>query len=174
MSCCISAETWSGAFHGLEGLAHTLHIDLPHDHDILSHESSVDHLVSPISFRTIMSFITFFGITGSIATYYRASVTVSLLFSTAVGLAVSYVVYRFTALIASLSFSSAATDADYLQHYGRVEVPIPKGGMGRVSLVVSGQNANESARSVDGQEIPAGVRVQVVGREAGVITVKQV
>jgi membrane protein implicated in regulation of membrane protease activity len=166
----LGGDVATGAFHGLDGLLHSLHIELPHGHDAIDSHAG-DQTVSPISFRTIMAFITFFGITGTVATFYHASITVSLLAGVAVGLVVAYVVYRLTALVASQSRSTAATDADIKGQTGRVEVPIPAEGAGLVVLTLLGQNTSWAARTADGTPVPAGALVQILDRVGGTLIV---
>lgn len=167
----VGGDVAQGALHDLEGILHSLHIELPHDHDLTGDHVDGDHAISPISFRTIVSFITFFGITGTVATYYDATLTMSLLTSAAVGLAVAFVVYRITVLVAGQGKSTAATDADIKGQTARVEVPIPQSGTGLVVFTLLGQNTSWAARTADGSPVAAGTLVEVRDRVGGTLIV---
>jgi hypothetical protein len=64
-------------------------------------------------------------------------------------------------------------ETDFLNLEAQVTAEIPEGGLGRISLIApaSGARVSPAARSANGERIPFGTAVRVVGVGAGAVTV---
>jgi hypothetical protein len=64
-------------------------------------------------------------------------------------------------------------ESDYVGLEGQVTADIPEGGLGRVTFVVpaSGARMSPAARSANGERIPFGTAIKVVGSGTGIVHV---
>lgn len=122
-----------------------------------------DHDVGPSIFSTriIGAFLTAFGVGGVIARYYGLSHPVSSGIGVASGIVLAAVVYQFARLLYSQQASSEVRMAGLVGQTAEVTIGIPKGGVGQVTLTVSGERSTHIARSTDGQGIPPGAGVVI-------------
>jgi hypothetical protein len=58
--------------------------------------------------------------------------------------------------------SSHARAGEEVGSEAEVTIAIPNGGMGEIAYVVRGSRFNNPARTVDGKELPFGVKVKIV------------
>jgi hypothetical protein len=129
---------------------------------------------SPFSSRILFVFLTAFGGFGYIGQAMDWNVGAAVLLALAGGLAVA--AGTFFAVVLPMSRQQGSThvaETDYLELEGQVTAEIPEGGLGRVSLIAPGSGARVSpaARSANGERIPFGTAVKVVGVGTGAVTV---
>ncbi len=133
-----------------------------------------DGTPSPFSSRILFVFLTAFGGFGFIGESMDWPIGGSVLLAMAGGLAVSAgTFFLVVAPMARQQGSVHVTEGDYLDKEGQVTAEIPENGLGRVTLVAasSGARMSPAAKSANGQRIPFGTSVRVVGVGTGVVTV---
>lgn len=133
-----------------------------------------DGTPSPFSSRILFIFLTAFGGFGFIGESMDWPVGGSVLLAMVGGVVVSAgTFFLVVAPMARQQGSVHVTEGDFLEKEAQVTAEIPEGGLGRVTLVASSSGARMSpaARSANGQRIPFGTSVKVVGVGTGVVTV---
>ena len=126
-----------------------------------------DAFLKVLSFKTIVAFVTFFGLTGLASRHGGYGATLSAGLAVFAGVLAVYMVAGLMAALARL------------QSQGNVEVENAVGGTGRVYLRVPGRRAGEGKVTVEiqdrtvecravteGDELPTGANVRVVAVEA--------
>ena len=58
--------------------------------------------------------------------------------------------------------SSHARAGEEIGFEAEVTIAIPNGGMGEIAYIVRGSRFNNPAQTVDGKELPAGIKVKIV------------
>jgi len=110
------------------------------DAETSSSGSSLSAFVtSLLSFRSLVFFSAFFGLTGAAVTVLGANSGGALVAALALGLAASIVQARALTYLARTSRSSHRVSADLEGRPARVVVPVTESGKGRVRLDLSGQ-----------------------------------
>ena len=151
-----------------------IHLELPFAHDI-SHD--VDHPdvgLSPLSPITIATFITTFGGVGLIINNLsRLSPVLGLLISTMSGLGLAGVMFvLYTRVLMEMQGSSEVQAGELVGRLAETTTPIPEGQVGEIALVARGARVRSPARSADGEAIPRGVAVEIVGEAGNVVIVQ--
>jgi hypothetical protein len=129
---------------------------------------------SPFSSRILFVFLTAFGGFGYIGQALDWGTPAAVTLALAGGLVVAAGTFFLIVLPMSRQQGSVhVTENDYLNLEGQVTADIPDGGLGRVTFVVpaSGARVSPAARSANGQRIPFGTAVKVIGAGSGVVTV---
>jgi membrane protein implicated in regulation of membrane protease activity len=135
------------------------HIGLDHDHD-MDHDG--DHggpsFFSP---RVMSVFITAFGGTGAVATFYGLGVFPSSAIGFGSGLCFGTLIYLFARFLHGQQASTQLQGSDMVGQSGRVVVPIPASGVGQVRCQIGEEMVDKVAKSHDGGPIAANVIVKV-------------
>ncbi len=139
---------------------HDFHIDHDFDHDGgVEHGGDSEHDSGPsfFSFRVIVTFLTAFGATGAICTYYGCSP----LWSSIIGFVAGIVFGLFAWWLMKQAFkqqaSSLVLNEDLKDQTAMVHTAIPAGGnMGEVIVEVRGQRKYYPAKASDDTAIPLG------------------
>lgn len=152
------------------------HVEVSIHHD-LGHE--VDHpdvKLSPLSPITIATFVATFGGVGLIVNNLtRLSPVLGLFISTVSGVALAGVMFLvYARVLAAAQGSSEVQAGELVGRPAEVITPIPagEGKLGEVSLVARGTHLKSPARSADGQAIPRGATVEIVGEAGSVLVVR--
>ena len=113
------------------------------------------------STRVIAVFITAFGGSGAVATYYG----LSPLAASGVGLATGFVfggaIYLFAQFLFRLQASSDVRASDLVGQLGRVVVAIPAGGVGQIRCRIGEELVDKIARTRDGDPVGENLSVQI-------------
>ena len=138
----------------------------------VSHDTDVD--VHPLSVRTVLGFLTFFGATGYLLTSIQLSMLIVVPIALVIGWVGGWLIWKFTRWVFSQSSSSHISDTDYLGREGSVLLSIPPDRFGEVSVNIRGFVVSGPARSASLQEIPKGANVVITAKEGGIFTVTPV
>ena len=116
-----------------------------------------------LSFKTLVAFVGFFGLTGLLLLERDMGTPQRALYATLAGLAAVVVVGYLMKLLHTLGHSGTLDVANALGVEGTVYLRIPAAGAGRgkVTLDVQGRSV-ELGAVTDGPELPTGARVRVV------------
>lgn len=145
-------------FEGIEDVAH----DISLDHDLsLDHDTDVAG-PSPFSIRILAAFITGFGASGAISSYYHKGWMVSSFIGLLFGALTGGIVYLVVSMMYKQQASSTISMDEMVGLAGVVSVTIPPKGFGQVSLVVKSSQVEHFASSESGDEIKNGTNVKVV------------
>ncbi len=143
--------------------------DLDHGHGDLSghdvghvHEGLAD--VKWLSLKTVVSALTFFGLSGLAAEQAGLSWGVGLALSVVAGGIAVFMVAFLMASLAKLQSRGNVVLANAVGHVGRVYLRIPatRTGAGKVTVEVQGRSL-EVAATTAGPELPTGASVRIVG-----------
>lgn len=152
------------------------HVGVSIHHD-LGHE--VDHpdvRLSPLSPITIATFVATFGGVGLIVNNLtQLSPVLGLLISTLSGMILAGVMFLvYTRVLGAAQGSSEVRAGELVGRTAEVLTPIPvgEGKLGEVTLVARGTYLKSPARSTDGQAIPRGATVEIVGEAGSVLVVR--
>lgn len=118
---------------------------------------------SPFSLRNLMAFLTAYGASGLITSSYGWSTLASSLFALVPGTVIAFVAYQLMGALYRQQASSVVEVSNLLGSSGIVDVAIPPGGVGRVSVYTHTGTSSFLARSRDGLAIAMGERIQVAG-----------
>jgi membrane protein implicated in regulation of membrane protease activity len=131
--------------------------------------------VSPLKPVTIAAFITVFGGTGMILLKNNYSALVALAAAAALGLSVSYMLYRF--LIVPLSRAqntSAVSQAELVGGLAYTSLAMKDKEYGKIKYTVEGNTYSAPAKSIDGRAIAKGVPVVIIDIKKNTFYVKEV
>lgn len=149
--------------------------DVAHD-IVIEHEVSMDHPEtggpSPFSIRIIAAFLTGFGASGAIASFYKMNWIQSSGIGLCFGLLVGAIVYFLVSAMYKQQAQSGASLSEMVNLSGVVTVTIPKDGMGQVSVISKSCQSEHLAKSEDKSEIRNGTDVKVVRIVGGQLVVK--
>lgn len=159
----------SGVFSGPSMDVGDVHVNMGGIHtDGSSHIGPADGSVhfQPLSPVSIALFITAFGGIGYLLKKMGQPAYVHVPAAGFTGIVVggfaAYVLYKVTKMTAG---SSHARFNEEIGGDGEVTIAIPNGGVGEVAYVVRGSRFNNPAKTVDGKELPVGVKVKLVRKE---------
>lgn len=131
----------------------------------IEHDISLDHgdfgTPSVFSSRIISAFITGFGASGAIASYYGQEFLGSSLIGLGFGLVSGAIVYAIVSVMYKQQAGSGVTMAEMVGMSATVSVAIPKDGFGQVTLVIKGSQVEHFARAADDGEIKHGSSVKI-------------
>ena len=132
----------------------------------VEHDISIDHdgsLGGPSVFssRIVSAFVTGFGASGAIASYYGQSWIVSSLIGLGFGLVAGAVVYSIVSVMYRQQAGSGVSMAEMVGMSATVSVGIPKDGFGQITLIIKGSQVEHFARSADGEAIKHGASVKI-------------
>jgi hypothetical protein len=132
----------------------------------IEHDISIDHDgdmggPSVFSSRIISAFITGFGASGAIASYYGRSWIVSSLIGLCFGLVAAGIVYAVVSVMYRQQAGSGVSLAEMVGMSATVSVAIPREGFGQITLIIKGSQVEHFARSADGESIKHGVSVKI-------------
>ena len=148
------------------------------DHDVHV-ETDVGHAdaggagPSILSARVIASFLTAFGVGGVIARYYNLSHPLSSGIGFVAGMILASIVYQFARLLYSQQASSEVRMSSLVGQSAEVTIGIPEGGVGQVTLTVSGERSSHIARTVSGRTIPPGAAVTITALSGDSVLVER-
>lgn len=131
----------------------------------VEHDISLDHgeLGAPSIFssRIIAAFITGFGASGAIASYYGQAWLGSSLIGLGFGLVAGAFVYAVVSFMYRQQAGSGVSMAEMVGMSATVSVAIPSDGFGQITLIIKGSQVEHFARSRNSQAIPHGTSVKI-------------
>jgi hypothetical protein len=145
------------------------HVDVDGDVDVhdVDHGGHVgdagDSFMKVLSFKTIVAFLTFFGLTGLACLEAGVDSTWTFIGSVGAGLAALYIVAWLMALLWKLRSEGNEDLRNAIGTKGKVYLRIPgnEEGIGKVTITVQGRQITRKAVT-SGTEIPTGTMVNVV------------
>jgi membrane protein implicated in regulation of membrane protease activity len=129
---------------------------------------------SPLSLRNLMAFLTAYGASGLITSSYGWGTLSSSLFAVVPGLILAFIAYKFMSALYGQQSSSVVEVASLVGRTGMVEVSVPQGGLGRISVSTASGRSSFIARSEDGVPIGAGDSVIIKATVGGDLIVARV
>jgi hypothetical protein len=161
----VGADTDSDLDPGdLHDAGHAFGHDHGHDHGHLhDHAEAGDSFLKLISFKTLVAFVTFFGLTGLASQKGGLSLAPTLVISVGAGVAALYIVAY---LMSAFSRLQSRGNLDLKNAVGQsakvyLRIPGQRSGQGKVTVAVQGRRVECKAVTA-GPEIPTGSEVQVV------------
>jgi membrane protein implicated in regulation of membrane protease activity len=138
------------------------------------HEGSVHF--SPLSPVTIAMFLASFGGAGILLKkMLHLPVIAHVPLAALSGFAVAgLLMYVFHKIFSVTGASSEARESEVIGGEAEVSVPIPNHGLGEISYTTAGTRFTNPARTVDGKELPAHVKVKVVQKLGTVFVVQRI
>lgn len=126
---------------------------------------------SVFSLRIMSAFLTAFGVGGVVARFMDLSHVAASAIGVAAGVVMAGIVYQFARILYGQQASSEVKMATLVGQSAQVAIPIPRGGVGQVTLVAGGERTMQIARSRDGEPIAAGadVTITAVAGEAVIV-----
>jgi membrane protein implicated in regulation of membrane protease activity len=118
---------------------------------------------SPFSLRNLMAFLTAYGASGLITSTYGWSTLASSLFGLIPGTAIAFVAYQLMGTLYRQQSSSVVEVSNLTGAAGVVDISIPAGGVGRVTVSTNTGTSSFIARSRDGVAIGPGEKIVVAG-----------
>jgi membrane protein implicated in regulation of membrane protease activity len=129
---------------------------------------------SPLSLRNLMAFLTAYGASGLITSAYGWGTLASSLFAIIPGLALAFVAYKVMSALYGQQSSSVVEVAGLVGRTAMVEVSLPQGGLGRVTVNTASGRSSFLARAEDGVPITAGDSVIIKSTVGGDLIVAKV
>ena len=122
-----------------------------------------DSFVKLLSFKTIIAFLTFFGLTGLACIEAEVNSTWTLIASAGAGFAAFYLVGWLMAMLSKLASDGTEDLTNAIGKQGKVYLRVPgnQGGIGKVTLTVQGRRVTRKAITT-GDEIPTGTAVNII------------
>lgn len=152
------------------------HVEVSIHHDLGHEVDQPDVRLSPLSPITIATFVATFGGVGLIVNNLtRLSPVLGLFISAVSGVALAGMMFLvYARVLAAAQGSSEVQAGELVGRPAEVITPIPagEGKLGEVSLVARGTYLKSPARSADGQAIPRGASVEIVGESGSVLVVR--
>ncbi|PQO29630.1 hypothetical protein DTL21_26655 [Bremerella cremea] len=135
--------------------------DAPHDFTGDAHGST--WLFGVISFKTVVTAFTFFGIAGMGSLSADLGEPLSFVIAVAVGLAAMYTVHWIMQLLYRLNSDGTVQIDNALGCHGNVYIPIPpmKSGVGKIQLRVQDQIVEYAAQTSSHEKLATGTPVEV-------------
>jgi len=116
-----------------------LDMDLDADAGAPIGDSGLDLLGALLSFRSLVFFAAFFGLTGMVLTWLGAGTALAVILAVAIGLFTAYLNTRLMQYLRRTSVSSRVSDSRIAGNAATVVLPISDGRRGKVSVDVNGQ-----------------------------------
>lgn len=138
--------------------------DSAHDH---AHAHEADSFLKLISFKTLVAFVTFFGLAGLASRQAGYAALPALGVAVAAGSIGLYAVAYLMAAMARLQSKGNLDLSNAIGQSGKVylRVPSERSGRGKVTVSVQGRRVEIKAVTA-GPEIPTGTEVRVIGTSA--------
>ncbi|MBI1246397.1 hypothetical protein GC197_00965 [bacterium] len=135
--------------------------DVPHDFTGDAHGST--WLFGILSFKTIVTALTFFGVAGLGCHAAELGTPASLVIASATGLAAMYLVHWLMQLLHNLGSDGTVKIQNSLGCTGSVYIPIPanQSGVGKVQLRVQDQIIEFAAQTTANEKLATGTTVEV-------------
>lgn len=133
------------------------------DHDGVAHGDGEAGGPSVFSARIMAAFLSAFGVGGVVGRYYNLSHPAASGVGVVSGIIMAGLVYQFAKLLYSQQASSEVQMSTLVGRSAEVSVSIPPGGVGQVTLSVSGERSEHIARSRSGDALPRGTEVVITG-----------
>lgn len=131
--------------------------------------------VSPLKPVTIAAFATVFGGTGMILLKNSYSTLASLAAAAALGLIVSYLLYRLIIVPLSRAQStSAVSQAELIGGLAHAVLTMEDNNFGRIKYTVEGNSYSAPAKSIDGNIIAKGAPVVIIDIKKNIFYVKEI
>lgn len=148
-------------------------LDVDGDADLdVGHGGGLDFSVLPFGSLRFWTFLTeAFGLTGALLTLAGVPSGLTIGASVLIGGGVGWGAFTFFRYLAREEVSGSTQLTDMSQSEGKVLVRIPVGGTGKIAIDQLSGRVEMMARSGDGEEIPHGATVLVVGVQEGVAQV---
>lgn len=136
------------------------------DHDVhveVGGHAGMEHGDGPsiLSSRVIGAFLTAFGVGGVIARYQGLSHPAASGIGVVTGIVMAGIVYQFAKILYAQQASSEVRMTSLVGQPAEVSVGIPKGGVGQITLTLSGERSTHIARGAAGQAIALGTGVVI-------------
>jgi len=131
--------------------------------EIFEHVDGFDDHGGPgfFSTRVVAVFITAFGGSGAVATYYGIAPIPASGVGTATGLVFGGTIYLFARFLHGQQASSDVRASDLVGQVARVVVAIPAGGVGQIRCRVGEELVDKIARTRNGDPLGENISVQV-------------
>jgi hypothetical protein len=152
------------------------HVDLGGIHTNGPHVGPTDGAVhyTPLSPVSIALFFTTFGGVGLLLKKLGQPTLFQIPAAAFSGMVVGgLVAYGFFKVMQSTQASSHARAGEEIGLEAEVTIPIPNGGLGEIAYVVRGSRFNNPARTVDGKELPFGLKVKIVEKTGNTYVVQK-
>lgn len=140
--------------------------------DIMPSDASIDLNINPISIRTILGFLTFFGGAGYLFNLSGIPTFIAVIIAILCGWLGGWLIWKFTWWVISQSGSSHVRETEYIGRDGSVMVDIHPNRLGEIRVVIRGYVVTGPARSHSQKSIPAGAAIVITGKEGGVFIVE--
>ncbi|MEM7231654.1 MAG: hypothetical protein AAF517_05750 [Planctomycetota bacterium] len=115
-----------------------------------------------LSFKTLVAFFTFFGLTGLLGESYELTTATTLTLAICSGFAAFYLVGYMWMMLYRLESSGNVKIRNAVGTTGRVYLSIPSGGRGKVTLTIQGRTVEYNALTDNEEPITTGASVRVV------------
>lgn len=149
-----------------------IHADFDLDHDgVLDGGDMQGGVFNYLSIQSIAGFFTMFGLVGLGLLQINASDTWSLVGALAAGLFTAWCTGLIFLAMRRLQSEGTLVIGNAVGEKGTVYLTIPEKGTGSITITVQGASRTLDAMSENGQKIPTGSIVKVVGVTAGKILV---
>lgn len=130
--------------------------------------------VHPLSGKVLATAMTAFGATGMITQFYDWGPLLSAITSAMAALFLGAAAWWGITALQSQTASTDTTVASMRGRNGQITLSIPAGSLGEVQISSVTGSRHMSARSVDGEPIPAGTPVRIVDVSGSVLLVEPV
>lgn len=132
-------------------------------------------VVSPLKPVTIAAFVTVFGGAGMILLKNNYSTLISVTAAAVLGLAVSYMLYRFIIVpLYNAQSTSAVSQAVLVGSLAYATLDMKEKEFGKIRYTVEGNTYSAPAKSVDGKVIASGAPVVIIDIKKNTFYVKEV
>jgi hypothetical protein len=150
-------------------------LDIDLDGGIDSHGDLPGLSVSPLKPVTIAAFVTVFGGVGMILLKNNYSTLMAVIAAAALGLTVSFLLFRFIIVpLHNAQSTSAVSQKDLVGSLAYATLSMKDKGFGRIHYTVEGNTYSAPAISVDGRTIVKGVPVVIIDIKKNIFYVKEV
>ncbi|MFH0944024.1 MAG: hypothetical protein V2A76_02400 [Planctomycetota bacterium] len=138
--------------------------DLDMDGGAEAHADAADAFFKVLTFKTLVAFVTFFGLSGMASTRGGVSAVPTLMISVASGSAALYIVAWLMAGLSKLQSSGNVDLRNSIGSAAKVYLSIPGNHQGRGKVTVAVQGRTVEAKAVTaGKELKTGSMVRIVG-----------
>jgi membrane protein implicated in regulation of membrane protease activity len=147
------------------------------DHDahfeVHGHDMDQGHGPSIFSARIMATFLTAFGAGGAVARYFNLSHPASAGVGVTAGVVMAGIVYQFAKVLYSQQASSEVVMHNLVGRTAEVTVGIPEGGVGQITITLSGERSTHIARPSDGHAISMGQEVTITALRGDSVIVER-